>query len=84
MAGHDHHGPVHPPDGLLRETFQKPRPIEYALARANRIVLTDEMTEIIKDESRWTVEYSMLELLIMMVVWLSEFSVLMLLSLQYR
>jgi hypothetical protein len=84
MGGHDHHGPAHPPDGLLREPFQKPRPIEYALSRANRIVLMDEMTDVIKDESAWKMEFSMLELLLLMVVWLSEFMVIMMLSLQYR
>jgi hypothetical protein len=69
---------------LLRDTFQKPRPIEYALSQANRIILTDEMTEIFKDESRWTIEYSIAELLLMMVIWLSEFVIVMQLALQYR
>lgn len=82
--GHDHHGPAHPPDGLLRDTFQKPRPIEYALSEANRIILMDEMTDVIKDESSWKMEFSMLELLLLMTLWLSEFTVIMLLSLQYR
>jgi hypothetical protein len=84
MGGHDHHGPAQPPNGLLRDTFQKPRPTEYALSEANRIILMDEITDVIKDETRWKMEYSMLELLLLMALWLSEFTVLMLLSLQYR
>jgi hypothetical protein len=84
MAGHDHHGPVHPPDGLLRDPFQKPRPIEQALSEANRIAFMDDLTDVIKDQSRWRMENSMLELLMMMGLWLSELTVLILLSLHYR
>jgi len=84
MGGHDHHGPAHPPDGVLRDTFQKPRPIEFALSKANRIVLMDDMTDVIKDESAWKMEFSMLDMLLFTGLWMSEFVVIMLLSLAYR
>jgi len=83
MAGHDHHEPAHPPNGILRDTFQKPRETEYALSRANRIILMDDMTDVIKDESSWRLEFSMLELLLILALWASEFTVLLLLSLRY-
>jgi hypothetical protein len=84
MGGHDHHGPVYPPDGLLREPFQKPGPTEYALSRANRIVLMDELTDVLKDETAWKMENSMIEMLLLTGVWLSELTILILLSLSYR
>ncbi|MFH0810486.1 MAG: hypothetical protein V2A77_08490 [Pseudomonadota bacterium] len=84
MAGHDHHGPVHPPDGLLRDPFQKPRPIEQEMSQANQITLMDDMTDVIKDGSRWKLQNSMLELLVMMMIWLSEFTIFIALSQSYR